>query len=473
MAVDADTQARAAATASEPETPFELLSGWGNTSPSCARVRRPRSLDELAAQFPTVARRGAIARGLGRSYGDLAQNAGGLVLDLSGLDKLESFDPQTGLLTGAAGCSLARIITEVLPRGWFLPVVPGTRSITLGGAVACDVHGKNHHVDGSFADHVRSLRLLTPAGELRELDRDATPGEFRATVGGIGLTGVIVSVTLQLLRVAGPMLQVTTEQTTGIDETLARLTATDHLYRYSVAWIDGAAQGRRLGRGVLMRGDHAPAAAQPAPAHTRGNAGKPRLKIPRGASISPLIGNTSLAAFNELYFRRAHTGSGALQDCDSFFFPLDAVGSWNRLYGRAGFLQYQFVVPFGAEETLVQVMELLASGRRRPTLVVLKRFGGEGGGLSFPIPGWTLASDLPLPAPGLAALLDRADELVARAGGRVYLAKDSRLRPERFREMYPELERWRELRARLDPGELMQSDLARRLQLSERAEARR
>jgi decaprenylphospho-beta-D-ribofuranose 2-oxidase len=185
--------------------------------------------------------------------------------------------------------------------------------------------------------------------------------------------------------------------------------------------------------------------------------------VPAFASIGPLIRNSTLEAFNELYYRRAREESGALQPLGSFFFPLDAIGDWNRLYGRGGFLQYQFMLPFGAEDSLREVMRLLSGGTRRPTLVVLKRFGRSSGLLSFPSPGWTVACDLPLPAPGLAQLLDRADEIVASNGGRVYLAKDSRLRPEHLGEMYPALERWREIRSRLDPGERMQSDLARRL----------
>ncbi len=431
-------------------------------------MRRPASLEEVSEALAAPSPRGLIPRGLGRSYGDAAQNAGGTVLDLTGLRGIETFDPDSGLLSCAAGCALTDILAVTLPHGWFLPVVPGTCFITVGGAVACDVHGKNHHADGSFGDHVLSLLLLTPAGELRELDPQHSPEEFGATVGGMGLTGIIVRVSLRMLRVESTLMRVTTERTGGLDDTLERLSATDHLFRYSVAWMDCAARGARFGRAVLMRGEHASAGELPAGAAAaplrRGSG--PRLTVPSFATLAPLIRNSTLAAFNELYFRRARPQDGVLQALEPFFFPLDAIGEWNRLYGRAGFLQYQFVVPFGEEDALRETLRLLSAGRRLPTLVVIKRFAGGGGLLSFPSPGFTVASDLPLPAPGLAQLLDRADEVVAACGGRVYLAKDARLRPERLAEMYPALGAWQEIRARLDPGESMHSDLGRRLGLT-------
>ncbi len=441
------------------------LTGWGRTSPSVARVRRPTGLDELRAELGAATGRGVIARGLGRSYGDPAQNGGGTVLDLTGFDEIADLDAAAGVVSCGAGCSVAALLRYALPRGWFLPVVPGTQQVTLGGAVAADVHGKNHHRDGSLGDHVASLSLLDGEGELRELDPERAPEEFAATVGGLGLTGVIVAVRVRLLRVESAMMRVTTERADGLDELLARLSATDHLYRYSVAWIDCARDGAGFGRGVLMRGDHASADEA---AGTTGEAplGRARPRAPAFVSFAPAIRNATTEAFNELYFRRARVEAAALQTPARFFFPLDQVGDWNRAYGRAGFLQYQFVLPFGSEDALRETLALLSGGSRRPTLVVLKRFGSARGLLSFPSPGWTVACDLPLPAPGLAPRLDRADEIVAEHGGRVYLAKDSRMRPEPLAAMYPELGRWREIRARLDTERRMQSDLARRLALT-------
>jgi decaprenylphospho-beta-D-ribofuranose 2-oxidase len=275
---------------------------------------------------------------------------------------------------------------------------------------------------------------------------------------------VIVGVRVRLLRVGSPMMLVATERAADLDDVLAQLAGTDHLYRYSVAWIDCAGDGARFGRGLLMRGDHA-SAEEAASAPVEDGLGRPRLRAPARVSLAPLIRNTTTRAFNELYYRRASARAESLQTPGSFFFPLDQVADWNRLYGGAGFLQYQFVLPFGAEAALREILVLLSTGRRRPTLVVLKRFGRAERLLSFPAPGRTVACDLPLPAPGLAQRLDRADALVAAHGGRVYLAKDSRMRPEFVAPMYPGLDRWREVRGRLDPERRMQSDLARRLVL--------
>jgi decaprenylphospho-beta-D-ribofuranose 2-oxidase len=360
-----------------------------------------------------------------------------------------------------------------VPAGWFLPVTPGTRHVTVGGAIAADVHGKNHHRDGSFGRYVESLELLDPKGDVRRLDEQAAPDDFAATVGGLGLTGVVVEACLRLLPIETSMMKVDVERAEDLDDALARLRAGDHRYRYSVAWIDLRARGSRLGRSVLMRGDHAllrdleqrrglddPLARSET--HTFG--------VPRWASVAPFLRGPAGDAFNELYFRRApREGRDLLQSIDAFFYPLDAVRDWNRLYGRGGFLQYQFVVPLGSEAVLEDLVVLLAATRPAPVLAVLKQFGPEAGPLSFAIPGWTLSVDLALPSPELGPLLDTADELVAGAGGRVYLAKDSRLLAEVFRSMYPRFDEWRESQSRLDPLGRMQGDLARRLRIVEPA----
>jgi decaprenylphospho-beta-D-ribofuranose 2-oxidase len=418
-------------------------------------------LDQLADAIEQAPSRGVIARGLGRSYGDVAQNAGGLVLDMTGCDEIHAFDRRQGIVTVAAGCSLERLLQVCLPAGWFLPVTPGTRFVTVGGAIACDVHGKNHHRDGALGQHVVSLTLLTPDGELRGLDPVGTPENFAATVGGLGLTGIMIDATLKLLPVETTMMQVDVERAADLDEALGRLAATDHLHRYSVAWIDCLDRGRA----VLLRGDHA--ALDDVPATRRSMEALPasRIRIPEWAGrLSLPRTRAALAAFNELYFRRSRTGHGLLRPLGPFFYPLDALRDWNRLYGRGGFLQYQFVVPFGREDVLHSVMGL-AVGARPPLLAVLKRFGDGGGPLSFPLRGWTVALDIPLPAPKLGPALDAADDLVAEAGGRVYLAKDSRLRRDHVAAMYPRLDEWRETQERLDPSGRMQCDLARRLAL--------
>ena len=452
----------------EPAPPGEerLLTGWGRTGPSRARVSRPRSPAELERLLEAPAARGTIARGLGRCYGDAAQRAGGHVIAATGLAYLRDWDDHGGRVTVGAGLSLAALIATALPRGFFIPVSPGTRYITVGGAIAADIHGKNHHRDGSFADHVESLLLRTPGGALRELTRDGSHDEFVATAGGMGLTGVIVEATLRLLPVETARVRVDTERASDLDDVMARMEAGDAAYRYSVAWIDTLARGASLGRSILMRGDHA--RREELGPEDRGHDGlprSPRLAAPR--LPFGVLGRPSVRAFNELWFRKApRCERGRIDSLESFFFPLDAVRGWNRLYGRRGFLQYQLVLPFGEEAALRRVLERVSDSRSPSFLAVLKRFGDQRGIISFPMPGWTLALDMPAADPQLATLLDGLDELVAGAGGRVYLAKDSRLRPELLDAMYPQLPRWRELRDRLDPERRMRSDLAARLGLT-------
>jgi decaprenylphospho-beta-D-ribofuranose 2-oxidase len=428
-----------------------------------------RTSHEIVDALRSASGRGVLARGLGRSYGDLAQNGGGLVLDVTGLPRVLELDEERGVARVDAGCSLGELLRTIVPAGWFLPVTPGTRHVTVGGAIAADVHGKNHHRDGSFGRYVESLEVLDPQGDVRTLDAQTTPADFAATVGGLGLTGVVVEASLRLLPIETSMMKVDVERAEDLEDALGRLRAGDHRYRYSVAWIDMRARGSRLGRSVLMRGDHAlrrDLEQRRSPDDPLARSETRTFGVPRWASVAPFLRGPAGDAFNELYYRRApREGRDLLQSIDAFFYPLDAVRDWNRLYGRGGFLQYQFVVPLGSEAVLEDLVALLAATRPAPVLAVLKQFGPESGPLSFAIPGWTLSVDLALPSPELGPLLDRADELVASAGGRVYLAKDSRLLPEVFRSMYPRFGEWRESQGRLDPLGRMQGDLARRLRI--------
>jgi decaprenylphospho-beta-D-ribofuranose 2-oxidase len=442
-----------------------LLTGWGRTAPSRARWRAPATAGDVGALLQSSGPRGAIARGLGRSYGDAAQNAGGDVLAMTALRGIRALDAAAGTLTAEAGASFHALLAALVPRGWFLPVVPGTRQITLGGAIAGDVHGKNHHRDGAFGRHVRSMTLLAGSGERLTLSPDATPEAFAATAGGMGLTGVLLEATVALTPIETSWMTVDLERAGDLDEAMASMTAGDERHRYSVAWIDGLARGRRLGRCVLMRGDHATADELPAQ-HRSAPLARPRRPQPAAPRLpSGLLRRPAVAAFNELYFRRAPRRERRLVPLDRFFFPLDGVRDWNRAYGARGFLQYQVVVPFGREDLIRTVIERLHEARAPAFLGVLKRFGAQAGPLSFPMPGWTLAVDVPVRPGPLAPVLDGLDELVAGAGGRVYLAKDSRLRPDAVAAMYPRLAGWREARARLDPERVMRSDLARRVGL--------
>jgi decaprenylphospho-beta-D-ribofuranose 2-oxidase len=442
------------------------VTGWGRTAPTAARLIRPRTYEEAAAAVRDCGARGGIPRGLGRAYGDAAQNAGGSVLDMTGLDRIHAIDVDGGTVLCDAGVSLHRLMEVLLPLGWFVPVTPGTRYVTVGGAIGADIHGKNHHVSGSFARHVLSLELLTADGRVRTVER-GTP-LFDATAGGMGLTGVILTATVRLQPVETALMSVDTERATDLDDLMARLTATDHRYRYSVAWIDLLARGAATGRAVLTRGDHAPLDALPA--RTRREPLVFRTsRLPAAPGFLPegLLSRTSVGLFNELWYRKApRARRGQLQRISTFFHPLDGVPHWNRIYGRGGFVQYQFVVGHGQEEILRRIVRRISAHRCPSFLAVLKRFGqADPGWLSFPVPGWTLALDIPAGLPGLGTFLDELDEEVAAAGGRVYLAKDSRLRPELLTAMYPRLDDFRALRAELDPRGVFMSDLSRRLAL--------
>jgi decaprenylphospho-beta-D-ribofuranose 2-oxidase len=443
------------------------LMGWGLTAPTGATVRTTVTEGELAASLDDPPPRGVIARGLGRSYGDAAQNAGGAVVDATGVDGIGAVDPETGTITASAGASVDELLRVLVPQGWFVPVSPGTRYVTVGGAVAADIHGKNHHRDGSWGTHVRSLRLSTPGGVV-DVGPDRDPELFWATVGGMGLTGVVLEATFDLLPIGTSRLRVDTDRTTDLDDALDRMTREDDGYHFSVAWIDLLATGATTGRSVLTRGQFAvpedlpprlradPLAYDPAP----------RLVAPPWVPQAAL-NRLSVRAFNEFWYRHhPRRRRDELQTIPRFWHPLDGVKDWNRIYGSRGFVQWQTVLPFGEEAVLREVVEALAAAQRPSFLAVLKRFGpGNPAPLSFPIPGWTLALDLPAGDPTLGPLLDRLDQSVADAGGRAYLAKDSRLDPALLPVMYPRLDEWRAVAARVDPDGVLQSDLSRRLNL--------
>jgi decaprenylphospho-beta-D-ribofuranose 2-oxidase len=442
-----------------PSTADRILRGWGRATASRASVARPGDGGELPAVLAAAGPRGVLARGLGRAYGDAAQNAGGLVVDMTGVQGIREVDAGAGRVRVAAGTSLAAVAGEMARSGWFPPVVPGTAYVTVGGALAADVHGKNHHVDGGFGRAVESFTLLTPGGEWREVTRESAPDVFDATVGGMGLTGVIGEMTLRLVPLPSGVVREEIVPARDLDDLLARMAADDHRHRYSVAWVDAAAGGARLGRGLLLWGDHArdgDGATLPAA----------RLRAPRWVP-GGLLGPLTVRAFNALWLRvKPRVSAHATTPLAAYFWPLDGVRGWNRLYGDRGLVQYQCVVPPGAEEVLRRLLgDARAAGAVSP-LAVLKRLGDGEGPLAFAMAGWTLALDFPAATPGLGELLDGFDALVAEAGGRVYLAKDARMRPDALRAMYPRLGEWQAVRERLDPRGVMRSDLARRLELA-------
>jgi decaprenylphospho-beta-D-ribofuranose 2-oxidase len=432
------------------------VSGWGGGPATRVSLACPETVDQLrdaVSESPS-----AIARGMGRSYGDAAQLGGGAVLATTRLRAIE-LDAEQAVVRAEGGATLAALLARLEPAGFVLPVVPGTQHVSVGGAIAADVHGKNHGTAGTFGSHVMELGLLTADGELLTL----TPADdlFGATLGGMGLTGIIVWARIRARRVRGAALSVDTDRVRTLDEALAILDGPGGAHR--VAWLD--LLGPSLVRGVVTRAEHA--VGEPdSTAHAT---------VPARVRVPPL-GRTVLApslvrAFNELRFRRSPVRRrGQIEPFGAHMFPLDALVAWPRLYGPTGFVQYQLVVPPGQEAAL---HELLVALRRSPVpcyLAVLKDFGVENGApLSFPLAGWTLALDLPRSAPGLEALLQRFDELVVTAGGRVYLAKDGRLRPETLTAMYPRLPEWRSIRDRIDPERRWRSDLALRTGLVEAA----
>lgn len=452
-----------------PAATRKRLTGWARTSPSVADVVAPMTRDQVAAALRRRTERGVIARGLGRSYGDPAQNSGGLVLDMTALNRVLDADLETGVITVEAGISLDRLIELFVPFGFFVPVTPGTRQVTVGGAIGADVHGKNHHADGSFCDHVLAFDLLLADGTVRTVTPDGEPDLFWATVGGMGLTGIVLSAVIRMKPIETSLVSVDTDRTRDLDEIMALMAETDEKYTYTVAWLDCLAKGRNLGRSVLTCGEFA--RLEDLPAKKRANPlqfkGGSLATVP---DIMPgrLPNKFTMGLFNEMWYRKAPKHKvGQLQGITGFFHPLDGVQEWNRAYGKTGFLQYQFIVPFGHEDALRTIVETISAAGAPSSLTVLKRFGpGNRGFLSFPKPGWTLTLDFPTNTPGLARLLTRLDEIVLSNDGRMYLAKDSRMDPADMPRMYPRLEEFRTVRAKVDPDGVFVSDQARRLGLA-------
>ena len=445
-------------------TTERVLTGWGRTAPSGARVVRPDGPREVAK---LLTHRPVIARGLGRSYGDAAQRAGGVVVDTSGMASIGPIDARTGTVTVGGGAPLGELMRRALVTGWFVGVTPGTRHVTVGGAIAADVHGKNHHRDGGFCRYVTNLTLATPTG-VYVVGPDDDPELFWATAGGMGLTGVITEATLQLVAVESSWMAVDTARFDRLDDVMAAMSASDADHRYSVAWVDVAARPGRRGRSVLTRGDHAPRDVLPSTRRTgRPGIGRERPyrlpSRPTGRLLTPEL----VRAMNSVWFRKApRQESGALQTVSSFFHPLDRLADWNVLYGRRGFVQYQFVVGSRHADLVHRAIAMTESYRVPSFLAVLKRLGpGDPGPLSFPVEGWTLALDFPV-GPERAPRAARPARRAGRRGGRrVYLAKDSRLRLELLPVMYPRLAELADVRRKVDPERVIQSDLSRRLGL--------
>lgn len=407
-----------------------LGESWGRYPRVQQRVipvqRRERPLDAGPGNW--------LPHGNGRSYGDVCLNDGGALLHTAGLDRFIAFDAATGVLRCEAGVQLHEILALVVPQGWFLPVTPGTRFVSVGGAIANDVHGKNHHVAGSFGDHVRAFELLRSDGTRRLCTRAEHAEWFAASIGGIGLTGLITWAELQLRRIASPLIAAQNVKFGRLDEFFALSQASDRDFEYTVAWIDCAARGKALGRGRFMRGNHAPADAGSA------HAPKPSPGMPFTPPMS-LVNRVSLRAFNTLYWHRQRQPiHRSVDHYLPFFYPLDGIAHWNRMYGPRGFLQYQCVVPPAhASDAIGELLRQIAASGSGSFLAVLKQFGNRHapGLLSFARPGTTLALDFPNDGGPVFELLDRLDAVVSEAGGAVYPAKDARMSGRHFRQYFP------------------------------------
>jgi FAD/FMN-containing dehydrogenase len=439
----------------------QRISGWGRYPVGEAMVSSPETLD--ATSMP---RDGTlICRGEGRSYGDAAITSDGLVLRTTSANRLRHFDARTGTCVADAGLTFDELLRLVVPRGWFPPVTPGTKHVSIGGAVAADVHGKNHHRDGSFADHVHELELVLADGTTRRCSRDCDADLFWATVGGMGLTGVITEATFRLKPIETSLVRVQHERSPDLDSTFRWFDDEGRDDSYTVAWLDCLAPGRAMGRGILMRGHHA--TRDEAPDAALSVMSRRPYRLP--ALLSVLLNRVSVAAFNELYYMiQGRRIDPFLVGYDPFFYPLDGVDGWNRLYGRRGFVQYQFMVPVRDGELCVRrVLDRVRRSSCPVFLAGLKRFGpGNQAPLSFPGEGYTLAMDLPMSGGPLLRLLDELDDIVLECGGRVYLAKDARLSSTRFRRMYPRLDEWMRIKRQVDPEDRFRSGLSERLGLT-------
>ncbi len=389
----------------------------------------------------------ALPYGWGRSYGDSCLNEGGTLLDTGPLNRFMDFDDTTGLLRCEAGVTLADILALIVPRGWFLPTTPGTKFITVGGAIANDVHGKNHHKAGTFGCHVTRFELLRSDGERMICSPDENAELFRATIGGLGLTGLILWAEIRVRRVAGPFIAKEQIRFRCVDEFFEISADSDERFEHTMAWVDCLATGQHLGRGLFMRGNYA------WPKHIPRKAAEPRSLFTVPVQLPAFVLNlATVKAFNGLYYRsqltkRAHQ----VVPYDPFFYPLDAIYEWHRLYGAPGFLQYQFVIPYAQDRTAIKdILTQISQSGVVSFLAVLKVFGNvpSPGMLSFPRPGVTLALDFPFRGQRTLALLNRLDQVVREHGGVLYPAKDARMSAETFQACYPQ---WQEFARYIDP----------------------
>jgi len=438
------------------------ISGWGRYPSIESETVFPNQAGLVASSVERSNYTSRVARGLGRSYGDssLAEHS----INLSKLDHFIDFDEKTGDLTCSAGVSFAEILNVFVPKGWFLPVTPGTQFVTVGGAIASDVHGKNHHLDGAFSEHVSSIRLCLGNGEVIDCSATTNPTLFLATCGGMGLTGVILQATFKLIPIESSYIDETTYKTGNLAETLEKFEQHD-ASTYSVAWIDCLATGKDLGRSLLMIGEHNTPKEDTAenPLHVAPHS---KLNMPLDLP-SFTLNSVSVKAFNALYYGKVRKlESQRNVHYAPFFYPLDSIQNWNRMYGKNGFVQYQFVIPKSAGLVgLTQILTEIAQSKRGSFLAVLKVFGKKNDNyLSFPEEGYTLALDFKMDNT-LLAFLDKLDKIVLEYGGKLYLTKDARMSEAMFKQSYPLWETFQEVRHQYHAHQAFNSLQSKRLGL--------
>jgi decaprenylphospho-beta-D-ribofuranose 2-oxidase len=449
-------------------TTLTRLTGWGRTAPTVAQVLStpdPELIAKAVARAADGGTRGVIARGLGRSYGDNAQNGGGLVIDMTPLNRIHSIGADTRLVDVDAGVNLDQLMRAALPFGLWVPVLPGTRQVTVGGAIACDIHGKNHHSAGSFGNHVRAMELLTAAGDVRHLTPESEL--FWATVGGNGLTGIILRATIEMTPTETAYFIADGDLTASLDETIAlHSDGSEANYTYSSAWFDAISAPPKLGRAAVSRGslarlDQLPKKLQRNPLKFDA----PQLLTLPDVFPNGLANKYTFGPIGEVWYRKSGTYRDKIQNLTQFYHPLDMFGEWNRGYGPAGFLQYQFVVPATAVDEFKSIVADIQKSRHYSFLNVFKLFGeGNQAPLSFPIRGWNVCVDFPI-KPGLADLIKELDRRVLQFGGRLYTAKDASTTAATFHAMYPRIDEWIAVRRKADPHGVFASDMARRLEL--------
>lgn len=443
---------------------FQLPS-WGrypSVTTHCQRPEKWSSVKQIIQKNSSI-----LPRGQGRSYGDACLTSETTVL-MERLNRMLDFDAANGILRCEAGVTLREILEVFVPRGWFLSVTPGTKFVTVGGAIAFDVHGKNHHRDGSFGNFVSGFNLMVASGEIVHCSRQEHSDLFWATVGGMGLTGIITEAELKLKPIQTAYIKSLNIKANNLEEAIALFEEYEPNYQYSVAWIDCLATGKSLGRSILMLGNHAHPnelshQQQISPLNITP---KKRFKISFDAP-QILMNRYTVGMFNSVYFSKQQQKQiEFVSDYDSFFYTLDSLQDWNRLYGKPGFVQYQFVVPLAtSHQALTTVLQLSSQKGWGSFLAVLKRMGKQEGWLSFPMPGYTLALDLPI-KPGLWEFLHQLDQIVLNYGGRVYLAKDARLKADTFRAMYSTFSQWLSVKSQIDPDNHFTSSLSQRLQIA-------